>query len=203
MSRHQAALSHLNTSQDLVGIADFLRLEAARIIDPSRRAGLGQFFTPAETAQRMAAMFTPKAGHLRLLDAGAGVGSLTAAFVAAALKWEQLPNSIHITCFEIDTTLAQYLRTTLEACKSAGESSGVRIGWQIVSRDFVSAAVGALRDEVLNRHPSIGFDFAIQNPPYGKIRSNSEMRRLLRMAGIETSNIYTGFMALTIPLLAT
>src|SRR5205085_6772368 len=45
------------------------------------------------------------------------------------------------------------------------------------------------------------FNAAILNPPYRKINSDSHTRRLLREAGIETSNLYTGFLALAAKLL--
>ena len=40
------------------------------------------------------------------------------------------------------------------------------------------------------------FDCAIMNPPYKKIHSASEARQCLRELGMETSNLYAGFMAL-------
>ncbi|RYD30714.1 MAG: SAM-dependent methyltransferase [Verrucomicrobiaceae bacterium] len=45
------------------------------------------------------------------------------------------------------------------------------------------------------------FDAAIANPPYRKISSGSAERHALRAAGIETSNLYTGFIALVHRLL--
>ena len=42
----------------------------------------------------------------------------------------------------------------------------------------------------------------ILNPPYKKIKSASTHRRRLRAVGIETSNLYTGFLSLVIKLLA-
>ena len=40
------------------------------------------------------------------------------------------------------------------------------------------------------------FDAAIANPPYRKISTDSVERRALRSVGVETSNLYTGFIAL-------
>lgn len=42
-----------------------------------------------------------------------------------------------------------------------------------------------------------GFDLALRNPPYSKIPSQSPARRTLRRIGIETSNLSTGFLAVT------
>ena len=46
------------------------------------------------------------------------------------------------------------------------------------------------------------FNAAILNPPYRKINSDSHTRRLLREAGIEATNLYTGFLALATKLLS-
>ncbi|MEW5980602.1 MAG: Eco57I restriction-modification methylase domain-containing protein [Acidobacteriota bacterium] len=46
------------------------------------------------------------------------------------------------------------------------------------------------------------FDCAILNPPYRKIRKESRERTLLRSIGLETTNLYTGFLAVTAKLLA-
>lgn len=45
------------------------------------------------------------------------------------------------------------------------------------------------------------FHVAILNPPYHKIRSDSDARHALRRIGVETSNLYTAFLALAIELL--
>ena len=42
----------------------------------------------------------------------------------------------------------------------------------------------------------VGFTHAILNPPYRKIKADSAHREALRSAGLETSNLYTGFMFL-------
>ena len=46
------------------------------------------------------------------------------------------------------------------------------------------------------------FNATILNPPYRKIRSDSATRLLLRSAGIEASNLYTGFLALGVRFLS-
>jgi adenine-specific DNA-methyltransferase len=52
-----------------------------------------------------------------------------------------------------------------------------------------------LADDLFGTTPPI-FDAAIVNPPYRKIGTDSPERRSLRQAGIETSNLYAGFIAL-------
>ena len=43
-----------------------------------------------------------------------------------------------------------------------------------------------------------GFDAAILNPRYKKLSRQSDARLRLREVGIETSNLYTGFLALVV-----
>ena len=56
---------------------DKLRLEAISQLDARRKAELGQFMTPTSVARFMASLFSPRRGAVRLLDPGAGVGSLS------------------------------------------------------------------------------------------------------------------------------
>ena len=63
------------------GAFDRVRLEANRQLNPGRKAELGQFMTPESVANFMAGLFSQRTGAIRLLDAGAGAGSLTAAFL--------------------------------------------------------------------------------------------------------------------------
>tara|TARA_B100000315_G_C14191934_1_gene413767 strand:- start:107 stop:352 length:246 start_codon:yes stop_codon:yes gene_type:complete len=64
---------------DPLATAETSRQNLSATIDPTRRSKFGQFFTPPVTAQLMASMSTLTHKRMRLLDAGAGVGALTAA----------------------------------------------------------------------------------------------------------------------------
>ena len=65
-------------------------------------------------------------------------------------------------------------------------------------------AVDLLQEDELFALPSgvHGYTHTIMNPPYRKINANSEARLLLRRAGLETSNLYPGFLWLAARLLA-
>lgn len=108
----------------LIESIDFFRLDAARKLNAERRAELGQFMTPPATAKLMAAMFEAKGAELNLLDPGAGVGSLTAAFVSEVSKRDPKPRSIHVTAYEIDVTLCEYLSGALKQCHQTCDSAG-------------------------------------------------------------------------------
>ena len=184
----------------LVQAAELLRLDARSGLNSARRAELGQFFTPAPTARLMASMFEAPLTHVRLLDAGAGVGSLTAAWVAEMYGRKQPPQEISVTAYELDPRLTGYLRSTLGACQAACEARGIRFSGQVLGEDFIESAVSMLRGSMFGPRLQ-AFDCAILNPPYRKISSDSRTRHLLRTVGIETSNLYTAFLALVIGLL--
>jgi len=184
----------------LVEQVDFFRLDAGRKLDPKRRSDLGQFMTPPATARLMAAMFEAKQEHIGLLDAGAGVGSLTAAFVSEICSRPNKPKRIHATAYEIDPSLAEYLTDTLRQCGKTCERAGIEFQSDLIRRDFIDDGVRMLRHQMFE--PARRFDCAILNPPYKKINSDSETRLMLREIGVETSNLYTGFLSVVLMLLA-
>src|SRR5207245_8713497 len=115
--RQATASARACSSAALVESVDFFRLDANRNLDPERRSDLGQFMTPPATARLMASMFEAKQERIELLDAGAGVGSLTAAFVTETCSRPNKPKFIHATAYEVEASLAEYLADTLRQCK--------------------------------------------------------------------------------------
>ena len=187
----------------LLDRVDLIRLDAGRRLDPARRAAMGQFFTPAPIARFMADLSEATAGEVRLLDAGAGIGSLSAAWIARACGLERGPSSIHLTAYEADPHLAKHLRQTVQDCEAVCRAAGVAFQAEVIEADFIRAAVELLAECPLwgTRRPA--FDCAILNPPYRKLNSESETRHALRSVGIETSNLYTAFLWLVFRLLDT
>lgn len=166
-----------------------------------RQHELGQFFTPYPVADFMASLFETRWQELDLLDSGAGSGALSAALVKQLCALRHKPKRISITACELDETLIESLRATLHDCQQECERVGVQFFATVLNEDFIAAAVPMVRGDLFgSRQPQ--FNAAIVNPPYRKIRSDSSTRLLLRSAGIETSNLYTGFVALITKLLA-
>uniref|UniRef100_UPI0040473677 Eco57I restriction-modification methylase domain-containing protein n=3 Tax=Yoonia sp. TaxID=2212373 RepID=UPI0040473677 len=171
---------------------DKTRLEVSPTLDPKRRSELGQFMTPGRIASFMAGMFGTLPDRVRLLDAGAGMGALTAAFVAEALARETLPKAIDVTCFEVDDQLATILDGTLAACAKRCAASGVEFTSRVIRDDYILQSAEPLLREQRT------YTCAILNPPYGKINQTSEWRLGLRALGIETVNLYTAFVAVAL-----
>ena len=200
----RAGLPLAISANSLMAWVETRRIEANRQLDENRRSALGQFFTPAAVAQFMASMLQLRSdgGCIRLLDAGAGVGSLTAAVVAELCQREARPAAIVVTAFEVEPRLLGFLDETLSVCHEVCQQQAIRFEWNIVAEDFVARATDWLLDEgTLFAGRQATYDCAILNPPYRKINTDSITRRQLRTVGIETSNLYSAFVWLAARLL--
>ena len=169
------------------------RLRVSKNTDAKRKSQLGQFLTPAKTSQFMAGLFSPsKDTACHLLDAGAGIGSLSSAFLERHISRELPFSKMEITAFEFDENLHDELKITL-----ASYSARTPFYYEIIGGDFIEEAVNRIQFGSNNN-----FSHAILNPPYKKISSDSRHRHLLRQAGIETVNLYSAFVALALALMA-
>jgi adenine-specific DNA-methyltransferase len=178
------------------------RKEASLRLDPRRRVQMGQFLTPGPVATFMAGMFDCKKPLVRILDPGAGTGSLSAALVLSMCQRLHPPTAIALTAYEIDPLLVSYLRETLDRCRAACEETGISFEERLVPHDFLEAGASTFAGDLFATGESERFDCAILNPPYRKIRTESRERALLRSIGLETTNLYAGFLAVTARLLA-
>lgn len=172
-----------------------LRLRHSRTTDATKKSALGQFLTPERTATFMAGLFPPGTGNCRLLDPGAGIGSLSAAFLERWRRGGLGFVQVDLDAFELDDTLHEQLAATLAEYRSDHLSATIHGG------DFVRSAVDALSGGMFTA--SIPpYTHAILNPPYKKISSDSPYRLALREVGIETVNLYSAFVALAVALAA-
>lgn len=149
-----------------------------------RKAELGQFMTPSSIARFMVSMFPPSSLQTcRLLDAGAGTGALSCAFLDRWMAGGFGFELVDATAYEIDEKLRSRLAQHL------AEYS--RVTPHIIAGDYIKLAT----DEGLRNQ---GYTHAILNPPYRKISRQSSHRRALRSVGIETVNLYSAFVALAV-----
>jgi len=181
----------------LIGDIDSVRLELSAQTEVDRKIQFGQFLTPSPVAHFMASLFkVGPFGQCRLLDPGAGIGTLLAAFLDRCGRGELCFQHVAVDAFELDERLRPYLARTLEAyrhqclCQEA----------TLRGEDFLAAAVASLTGDLF-AEPVPRYTHAILNPPYKKIRADSAYRKNLRRAGIETVNLYSAFVALALDLL--
>jgi adenine-specific DNA-methyltransferase len=193
-------LSQMQTSSARSAALQSRHSNASGDLDGERKQELGQFLTPQAIGSLMASLFKARPNEIRLLDAGAGGGALTAAFVKSVCANRDRPTRISVAAYELDEAILPALQQTLQSCRAECRLSGIEFSAEVLNEDFVEAAVSLVRRDLFgaSRTP---FNAAILNPPYRKINSDSRTRRLLREAGIETSNLYTGFLALATKLL--
>lgn len=172
-----------------------IRLNISKNTEVSKKAQLGQFLTPTKTARFMASLFPDDNGYCRLLDAGAGIGALSGAFLDRWLSGDFEFDRLDLDVFEIDSTLHPHLEQTL------GRYRQSKSGFSAVIRgdDFIHVAAQAISGDLFaTAIPP--YTHAILNPPYKKINSHSAHRLALRSVGIETVNLYSAFVALTLAL---
>lgn len=144
----------------------------------------------------MAGLFPDGKGRCRLLDAGAGIGSLSAAFLERWRAGGLHCHEVEVDAFEVDHALAAHLAQTLQRYDQRGD-----FAFHIYAEDFIHAAVASLAGNLFSRRLA-SYTHAILNPPYKKIGSDSAHRLALRRVGIETVNLYSAFVALAVALLA-
>lgn len=162
-----------------------------------RKSELGQVMTPPGIAQFMASLFSFKrTADVQILDAGAGQGALSRALIAEWGRKATRKSSLHLTAYEVDPGMLQQLRPALRECVQDQQRAGRTIDAVIQPVDFIEAVANPFE------YPNPGvFTHSILNPPYKKINSHSMHRIWLRDLGIETVNLYSGFVAVALQLL--
>ena len=158
---------------------------------------MGQVMTPPGIAGFMASLFKFTTGSpVRVLDAGAGQGALSGAFIQAWIEKSGLQAPLALTAYEVDPGMQEHLRAVLFQCSREVQRQGGTLDATVQPVDFIQAVSSPFEFG----DPG-AFTHAILNPPYKKITSDSPHRRWLRDLGIETVNLYSGFVAVALQLL--
>ncbi|KAA6206418.1 MAG: SAM-dependent methyltransferase [Candidatus Tokpelaia sp.] len=165
-------------------VTNKMRREVTQPIAPDRKLKFSQFMTPGNIASFMASLFPPSVlPKCCLLDAGAGFGALSCAFLDRWINGGFQFNSVAITAYEIDREIGHYLKQHLYAYDNV--STDIRL------EDYIESATN--KNIKLQKYTHV-----ILNPPYKKISSNSSQRAALRRVGIEVVNLYSAFVALAV-----
>lgn len=185
----------------MIGILAKRKIRRSRTVEPNvsgeKRAELGQVMTPLDIADFMAALFDFKDDNATLvLDAGAGQGALSGAFIRAWSEKTDLRMPLVLTAYEVDPGMQEYLRPFLRRCALDVERQGGKLEAVIHPCDFIQAVASPFEFG----NPGT-YTHAILNPPDKKIASNSLHWKWLRDLGIETVNLYSGFVAVALQLL--
>jgi adenine-specific DNA-methyltransferase len=195
-------------SRPVTGLLDFaldLQHQYKKSTSVEERKGKGQYFTPPEVCKFMAGLFSePTSSKYRLLDPGAGIGSLTAA-VCERLSMASAPLRIEAELFENDRDVLPYLRRTMEHCRSELDRAGHALTVVIHDRDFILEAAASnqgncgLFDDVAKLEE---VDGVIMNPPYFKLNKNSQYAKVMDAVVHGQPNIYAFFLAASAQMLS-
>ncbi|WP_370284928.1 Eco57I restriction-modification methylase domain-containing protein [Pseudooceanicola nanhaiensis] len=191
-TRQDEVGSHDLNPERFLGALDGARCEHIAGTAKTERSRLGQFMTPTEVAGTMAEMFDDLPRHVSLLDPGAGMGALSAAFVLSALKGDDRPASIKVTAYEVDPALLPYLERTLASCAAHCAAAGVAFSSEVVNADYILSAPQD-RDRQDRR-----YDCVIANPPYAKLLASADARAALDELGLHATNWYSAFIAVAL-----
>jgi adenine-specific DNA-methyltransferase len=162
-------------------------------LDPKARTAWGQFFTPRASASLVASMAPlPAAENWRLIDPGAGVGSLTAALVARWLVETDLP-AMSVLAYEIDPKLMEPLEATLAEARMLAAGVGRRLDTTVCEANFVLSPPAAGAGNIL-----------LMNPPYKKLSASSDERAALACGDcpVRVTNLYAAFLVRAVRALA-
>ena len=167
-----------------------LRNKAYDVLNQTKRKQLGQFYTPYTTSLFMASLFDDISGHVKLLDPGCGIGSLTGAFIEETFSRKQY-KSLDCELIDIESEINSLVKEfTLSICNLDGVNAVYE------QADFIQGQPSLFQEDSLFMNSS--YTHCIMNPPYKKIPASGKHRKLLREQGIETGNLYSAFVSLAL-----
>ena len=163
-------------------------------VSGEHRRERGQVFTPPEVARFMVGLFGTIPPEYVLLDPGAGIGTLTAAFCERIGKLRP-PRTVAAHVFENDAQLVPLLKQNLDNCQRVLSEAGHTFNYILHAEDFILATSHGLNGrQLFTEHVfATQFDGVIMNPPYFKLRKDSTHARLMAKIVHGQPNIYAFF----------
>ncbi len=177
-----------------------LQEEFERSTSVEERKEKGQVFTPASVCRYMAGLFTDIPKSFRLLDPGAGLGTLTAAVCERVLSLRS-PRRIEAHLYETDSLVRPYLEKSMEHCRRLLNEAGHSFTYDLQARDFIldGPRGHTTAPSLFDRGES--YDAVIMNPPYFKVGVGSAYAKAMADTLKIHTNIYPLFMARAAELL--
>ena len=194
--RRRTCDTPLEVAERLLTQGSILQAAARRALVPERQRDLGQYFTPMWVARLMASMAPDNCDPVRILDPGAGAGTLFTAYVAQRLRQDSPPRSISVTAFELDPAMRPFLQGSADAVRRACELRSVPCEVELRFEDFAQRASREWLGHLFSAPET--FDAAILNPPYRKLSAGSDLRARLDALGIAAPNLYAAFVGLAL-----
>jgi adenine-specific DNA-methyltransferase len=177
----------------LLSVLEQNRLRISRSTSSKKKSEMGQFFTPVTIAKFMAGLFSDDSlkDSCHLLDPGAGIGSLSCAFMDRCVSDGILFKDFNLSAFELDESLYSEMKESFSYY-----SSQLPLNYNITGGDFIEKAA-----DMIHKGYTKEFTHVIMNPPYKKIDGKTHHRYLLSSVGIETVNLYSAFVSLALEMM--
>lgn len=163
-------------------------------IPKKERKKYGQFFTSMETARFMADLYDCPIGKscITVLDAGAGSGILSGAFIEWAEQFDSI-EEIELVCYENDDNVLGLLQENLKYCK---EHSTKKITYTIHTENYITSQYQDFNYMVDGNSNPVKFDYVIGNPPYMKISKDAPEATAMSEICYGAPNMYFIFAAM-------
>jgi adenine-specific DNA-methyltransferase len=161
-------------------------------VPKSKRKSYGQFFTTGVTARFMAGLFNfdLTKSEIKMLDAGAGTGILTAAVVDKIFA-DGYSGHVRMTCYETDAVVLPILKQNLELLKER-----YRFTYIIRTENYITSQYFGVNS--LIQEDSDLYDYIIGNPPYLKIAKDAAEARCMGDVCHGAPNLYFLFWSMGI-----
>lgn len=152
------------------------------------RKKYGQFFTSMETARFMVGLYKidEKKSKVSVLDAGAGSGILSCAFIERLETIDSI-QKIELTCYENDNNVLPLLKQNLEYCKKKIRK---KIDINIIEDNYILSQYLDFNHMIGGNDNPRKYDFVIGNPPYMKIPKNAPEATAMPEVCYGTPNLY-------------
>ncbi len=158
------------------------------------RKKYGQFFTSMETARFMAGLYEKPTEKfcVTVLDAGAGSGILSCAFVEWIEQFDTI-KEIELVCYENDENVLGLLRENLEYCK---RHSIKKVSYRILTENYITSQFLDFNDMIGGNPNPSKYDYVIGNPPYMKIPKDAPEAAAMPEVCYGAPNMYFLFAAM-------
>ena len=160
------------------------------------RKKYGQFFTSMETARFMAGLYeiNKKKEKVSVLDAGAGTGILSCAFIER-LETMGFIKEISLTCYENDVNVLPLLKHNLEYCRQKSKKA---IKLNIIEDNYILSQQLDFNHMIGGNDEPEKYDFVIGNPPYMKISKDAPEAAAMPSVCHGAPNLYFIFAAMSL-----
>lgn len=168
-------------------------------ISKEKRKSIGQFFTPTSIARFMAKLAELKTESVKILDAGAGSGILTAALCQKCIE-AKIVKDVYVDLYENNPDVFPILEQSMKAISSFMDQNGIGFKYRIINKNFIVDNSDFWHGIEARAEESL-YDIVITNPPYKKIRKNDIESISMSDIVYGQPNIYFLFLAMSAKLL--